>query len=177
MSERLFFALVPGEVERDAIHRALEAAGGPGGRPMPRQNWHLTLRFLGNVDPDQRACLERAAARIRVAPFALTLDHLGSWRGPGVAWLAPSAIPTHLTALNAASEAAALACGLAADERPYRPHVTVARKAPARETTELPEAVPWKATAFSLMASRRDSRGAVYREVSRWPLATTAFPA
>jgi 2'-5' RNA ligase len=170
MSERLFFALVPGEAERDAIHRALAVAGGPDGRPMPRKNWHLTLRFLGNVEPERRACLERAAARIRVAPFAFTLDQLGSWRGPGVAWLAPAAIPAGLTALNAACEAAALACGLAVDERPYRPHVTVARKAPPRETTVLPEAIPWQATAFSLMASRRDSSGAVYREVARWPL-------
>lgn len=175
MSERLFFALVPGEAECKAIRAALKQAGDLGGRPMPHSNWHLTLRFLGDVEAGQRACLERLAARVRVAPFAFTLDRLGSWSGPRVAWLAPSESPTGLTALAAACEAVALACGLTADERPYRPHVTVARKAPPREASELPKAIPWEATTFALMASRREASGAVYREVARWPLG--AFPA
>ncbi|MFP4132149.1 MAG: RNA 2',3'-cyclic phosphodiesterase [Thiohalospira sp.] len=170
MSERLFFALVPGEAERAAIRTALKRAGDPGGRPMPPDNWHLTLRFLGDVAAERRACLERLARRVRVPPFDFTLEQLGSWRGPGVAWLAPAVVPAGLTALNAACEAVALACGLAADDRPYRPHVTVARKAPPRETGELPQPVPWRAEAFSLMASRREPAGAVYREVARWPL-------
>ncbi len=92
------------------------------------ENYHITLRFIGDVDGDAAERFTQALARISAAPFMLTLDGVGSFgRGrPRTVWagVGPS---DELAALANAHEQAAIAAGLEPEGRKFHPHVTLAR--------------------------------------------------
>lgn len=170
--ERLFFALWPDDALRQQLSLNCESLfDQPGGRPVPVENLHLTLVFLGRVDSQQRACIEAMADAIRCPRFSLRLDHAGFWSRPRVLWLAPSLMPDALTALAADLHRGAEACGLKLDTRPYQAHVTIkrkVRKAPAEGAAIQP--IRWSAREFVLVRSTSGSQGVVYEPVKRWRL-------
>ena len=85
---RVFFALVPppelaqslGTLARDVARRAR-------GRPVPAENVHLTLAFVGAWPHARLPELRDAGAQLRGAPIELRLDTLGGFRRAGVAWI------------------------------------------------------------------------------------------
>lgn len=169
--QRLFFALWPSTAQRESLRRlAAQACRGGGGRPVPADNLHLTLAFLGSVEASTRAYLEAAAAAIHLPPFTLELDQAGYWRRPRVIWLGASQTPEPLQALVRQLRAALLGCGLEPEARPFAAHLTVMRKAvrgPAR--TEIAP-FAWPVDSFALVASQTLPQGASYQVVARWPL-------
>ena len=95
-------------------------------------NLHITLRFLGEMEPVQlehvRAAVADAAAT--VAPFTVGLGGLGgfpSGRAPRVLWASVATGAERLVALHAALEGALVARGIPGESRPFHPHVTLAR--------------------------------------------------
>lgn len=168
---RLFFALWPEEPVRERLHGLRQDAVGTAvGRPVPRENLHLTLCFLGGVDAETRACVEQAAAAVAVPPFTLTFDRLGYWARPGVLWLGADETPARLSELVAQLRRVQAGCGSKPEGRPFRAHLTLARK--VRRRPRLPEVAPllWPVEAFTLVASETLPGGARYEVVARWPL-------
>lgn len=166
---RLFFALWPDARAREALAgHARQVAGRCGGRPVPAANLHLTLVFLGEVDPDGMPALRRAAGEVAAAGFDLALDVVGGFRRSGVAWAGCRRPPAGLLALQSALEERVREAGYSPDARPYVPHLTLARK--AREPVEVSaiEAVAWRVGTFALVESAR-GEGA-YRTLAEWPL-------
>jgi len=152
-SARLFLALWPDEPALDAI-AAWQAAFGwpPAASPTARAALHVTLHFLGDVP---RARLPELALALRgpVEPFELVLDAAAVWHG-GIAVLEPTAPPPALAALHARLGEALRALGLRTEERPYRPHVTLARHAQGARVPAPAGAPPsWRATSFALVES------------------------
>ena len=96
------------------------------------ENLHLTLRFLGEVEP---VTLERVreavtAAATAVPPFKVSLGGLGgvpAGAAPRDLWASVGTGADGLVALQAALEAGLVARGLPAETRPFHPHVTLAR--------------------------------------------------
>lgn len=169
--QRLFFALWPDDAVRSELARL--ASGGPrgAGRLVPAENLHLTLAFLGHLDAGTRACVEAAADGISAGPFELVFTRLGCWPRPRVLWAGTQDTPAALVELVYALRRGMTGCGLRAETRPYRAHVTLARK------TRVPadfhaacEPVRWRADAFDLVESKTLSAGAHYRRLRRWPL-------
>lgn len=80
--ERLFLAVDLAAELRRALEAHLRGHDLPG-RPVPPPSWHLTLRFLGDTLPEQRA---RVAAELRAAspgaPFTLGFDRAGAFPRP-----------------------------------------------------------------------------------------------
>lgn len=153
--QRLFFALWPApELQRELAERGREALGNRRARRVPAANLHVTLAFLGEVDADFRACAEAAAARVTAAPFTLSLDRLGYWGRRGLLWAGPSAQPEAVERL-AADLNAVLAddCGHDPDRRPFRAHVTLARKVPKMPGRMAIEPLEWPVERFVLVAS------------------------
>lgn len=111
------------------------------GRPTPPQNWHLTLRFLGLVD---EVTAERVMAEVSSAalgpPFEISLSRLGAFPGARkatVLWVGISKGVGRLSTLAELTEEAAQAAGLSAEDRPFRPHLTLARIRPPQDVTRV----------------------------------------
>lgn len=170
MPERLFFALWPGEAERLALHRVRGALPRHRGRETDPADYHVTLSFLGDVDPERRACAEAAAGQVRGAPFTLTLDHVGSFPRARIVWCGASACPPGLLALVGGLNHGLLGCGFPPERRPYHPHVTLARKSVPVEAQALPEPIPWRVEAFALVRSEPQNNPR-YRVLTNWALA------
>jgi len=166
---RVFFALWPDAATRGAISRATRAVvQSSGGRPVAKERLHITVAFLGELTA---AGLETARAVPPLAlggPFELTLDTIGVWPESKVLWLSPSTVPTPLAELEARLWDALAERGFRADERVYRPHVTLARRARPVETEIEP--VSWTVGELALVESFPDGRNVHYEVLERWTL-------
>ena len=167
--QRLFFALWPSPAERQRLVDCQRRLARFSGRQVVADNLHLTLAFPGSVDAATRNCLEQVATTIRVAPFHFTLDRFGYWKHPKVIWYGPSEAPAELTELAGGLEEAMRQCGLTPDPRPYRPHVTLLRKAHEMPEVNAPQMI-WRADSFVLVLSESLPGGVRYSVLRQWPL-------
>ena len=98
---RLFFALWPGERVRASLaHVAGTLALLADGKPVPEARIHLTLAFLGEIEPERLEAVRDAATHAHAPRFELVLDEAGSFRKAGVAWAGPSHVPEALAGLQ-----------------------------------------------------------------------------
>jgi 2'-5' RNA ligase len=123
---RLFTAL---EIPRDAaLSLSLLRGGLPGARWVDVENYHITLRFIGDVDGRTADEIADALDRVRRPEFSLSLSGVGAFgsKKPHSLWAGVSASPD-LGALQAEIERICQRIGLSADPRKFTPHVTIAR--------------------------------------------------
>ncbi len=169
---RLFFALWPGEEQRAALVRRLQALVPQGhGRPQAPGQWHVTLVFLGSVPEDRLAAVHAAAADVRAAPFELVFDAVEYWRRPAVSCLVAGQSPPALEALVAQLRAGLTARGFAIERRPFRAHLTLARKLTCPPSAGPCEPLLWPAAGFALVESVTERSASRYQPLGQWPLA------
>lgn len=168
--QRLFFALFPGEAFRTALVGVAKKLLHKGGRRVSPENLHVTLVFLGSTDREQRLCAEAVAGELVIEPFVLAFDRLGHWPKQRVLWSAPSVVPEGLRSLVKALNDGLRRCGFSLETRPYRVHLTVARKIAGPVPNTCHEPLVWPVQAFHLVASETRPEGARYRVVGTWPL-------
>ena len=168
---RLFFALWPnpdlGQRIWDLTRGCVRASGG---RPVIRENLHLTLAFLGNVDTGMLPELRAAAAELHSPGFEFTLDELSFWPRPRALVMQPAAFPDALPGLVEGIWDAMAPFTLDNGPGKYRPHVTLARKAGPAPLQSLEAQLSWKATEFCLVSSVTDPGGARYEPLARYHL-------
>jgi 2'-5' RNA ligase len=169
--KRLFFALDCAPAQRKAIAQWRGALQLRSGRPVPAENFHLTLKFLGSIDNARIADICEAAASVHTSGARLTvvLDRLDVWRRAGALVLAPEQPPPALLRLVYDLEQALLPFGLEDAPREFRPHLTLARdfRAPLPEAVTAPEFF-LRADRFILFESHKGR----YRALAEWPLGT-----
>jgi RNA 2',3'-cyclic 3'-phosphodiesterase len=130
---RLFVGITPtAEALAHASGALPELA--PDLRWVPRERWHVTLAFLGEVDPDRVPALavRLDAVAAEHAPLAgLRLAHAGTFRG--VLWLGIEPSERHSAAdrLARAVQREMRAGGIPVERRPWRAHLTIARWRPS----------------------------------------------
>jgi 2'-5' RNA ligase len=176
--KRLFFALWPDAQVRQGFARIASRTLKRRGRTVPAENLHLTLAFLGAVTAERQHCMENLADNLAADAFDLVFIHLGHWPGPRVIWSGCEGTPEALLALVAGLRAGMLRCGLEPEIRPYRAHMTLARKAsvaPAFGASHDP--VEWRVRNFHLVESQTLSSGARYEIVRSWALARISHQA
>ncbi|HKU87519.1 MAG TPA: RNA 2',3'-cyclic phosphodiesterase [Casimicrobiaceae bacterium] len=167
----MFFALVPppplaqslGALARDVARFAR-------GRPVPAENIHLTLAFVDAWPLARLQELLDIGASLRGEAIELSLDTLGGFRRAGVAWIGAVATPP-LGALATLLAKALAEAGVALDDRPLAPHVTLARKCRGPYPDERVAPFAWNADSVTLLESQTRAEGARYRSIARWPLA------
>ncbi|MBA4542761.1 MULTISPECIES: RNA 2',3'-cyclic phosphodiesterase [Thermoactinomyces] len=103
------------------------------GKWVNQEDYHITLKFLGNCTPRQiREITEELRGLAAVAsPFSLTLAGLGTFgrpASPRILWAGVSGDLPALTSLEQKIGNRLAPLGFPREERPYRPHVTLARK-------------------------------------------------
>ena len=179
-SLRLFVALQPSEPARAALSKLADEIARV--QWTPREQLHLTLRFVGTVSPTQTQKIEQALARVRVRPFLLDLEGVGGFppRGhPTVLWAAVRSHP-FLHQLRQQVDDLLLTTGVPFELKPFVPHFTLGRcrEAPPGVAHWLKRhrdfvGPAWPVDAFYLMSSELLSAGAVHRVVQKFPLAAT----
>ena len=123
---RLFLGMpIPPELAQSLTRRA-QTIELPKGRRTAPENLHLTLVFLGEVPEPTLPHIERELSELNFAPFPLNLTSINTFPRGGVlfAEVEPARALLHLQEKIAASMAR---CGFAPEDRPYHPHITLAR--------------------------------------------------
>jgi 2'-5' RNA ligase len=171
-ARRLFFALWPEPACRQALAEAMgRFKSALAARWIRPDSLHMTLAFLGEVEAERLAAATAAAATIRSPGFELALDGIEHWRKPQILCLTPSRPCAELERLAAGLAGALKAQGFALESRPYRAHLTLARKAAwLPPEVRLERAVAWRSSAFALVESRQDAQGSRYVSLQSWPL-------
>ncbi len=188
------FVAVP--VEDPVVRRRLAGAHSllpplRGVRWIPESQLHFTVKFLGEIGADRvtaaKAATAAAAARA-AGGVRLALEGLGAFppRGPArVLWAGCGEGAEALTSIGAAVEAAFVAEGFPREERPFSPHLTLARvKDPGagkRLTRALPTIPPEpfgavRVSSLVLYQSDLTPRGAEYTELLRVAIESAAAP-
>lgn len=126
---RLFVALdLPDELRARLAMLASPAI--PGARWVPRENYHVTLRFIGEAAAWQAEEIDQALAALRAPGFDLSLAGIGSFAakgGKGMTLWAGVERNAALDHLRAKVETAVQRIGLEPERRRFAPHVSLAR--------------------------------------------------
>ncbi|WP_420960327.1 RNA 2',3'-cyclic phosphodiesterase [Brucella sp. IR073] len=174
---RLFTAL---EIPRDAaLSLSLLRGGLIGARWIDVENYHITLRFFGDIEGHVADEVANALDRVSRPEFMLSLSGVGAFGSKKphsvYAGVAPS---PDLFALQAEIERICQRLGLPADPRKFTPHVTLARLKNVRDEDVARylssrgnfATVPFRVGRFVLMSSRDSVGGGPYVVEEAWPL-------
>jgi 2'-5' RNA ligase len=167
---RLFFALWPQDELRQAIKHLNSKACPEGGKLVAIENVHITLSFLGPVDPHGYECLITMADTISAKAFTLVLNKIGHWPKPRVLWLGAEQSPPDLLQLVKTLNQGLQACNFQPDPRPFVPHMTLIRKVKKADPEDVFPPIQWQVNDFVLVESKTLPEGAQYTVLHRWPL-------
>ena len=175
---RLFVALALPDHLSEQLERM--CSGLPGAAWVPPENFHLTLRFIGECDGHQANDLDVALSTVTAAPFELSLTGLGQFgdgRRTRSVWV--GAQPSdELSALQSRVERVVQTAGFSPESRKFHPHVTLARfgASPGSKLRTyfaqhaLFRTLPFQVTAFHLYSSELGKGPPHYRREASYPL-------
>ena len=156
--------------------------GLPGARWIDPENYHLTLRFVGDVDMDIAEEIAAGLSRVRRAPFAMKLSHVGALgtRKPHAIVAKPTP-SQELLDLQAEHERVIKRIGLPPETRKFTPHVTLARLrgAVGRDIADYLtlrggfSAGPFPVERFVLYSARNSTGGGPYVVEEAYPLSVS----
>ncbi len=167
---RLFVGL---ELPWSVRERLSFLSGGiPGARWLPPENYHITLRFIGEVPAHQAEEIDLALGALRARSFTLSLTGVGTFEKAGrpvALWVGVERNP-HLDLLQTKIETACQRVGLEPERRRFNPHVTLARLdnpvelklAAFVQANNLFRSEPVQVEHFTLFSSRLGKEASVY---------------
>lgn len=171
---RLFIAVnFPGSVKKqigDISSRIYDVVSG--GNPTSKENYHLTLAFLGEVADTKQRSVEKAMENTSFEPFVMTIKGVGRFRrnGGDIVWLGIEKTPALMSLQKDLSKELSK-IGFEPDRKNFEPHLTLGR--------EMKTGIIWKdiekiagdaemivpVEKISLMKSERISGKLVYTEI------------
>ncbi len=177
---RLFFALDISQEDKEQLddwrqHILAPLFCSSSFKIIQKENFHITLSFLGIIQPAQLVPLQQqadvlASQLINTPQYqhrTVTLNTLGHFKQPKVLYLGLTNTPEWLTNMANSLKQAALAQHIFQEERPYCPHLSLYRKA-----THLPQVhIESKTVAiksFSLYSSISEAGGVIYTPIKTW---------
>ncbi len=125
---RLFIGIPLASEVVDALERLSRSlrSANDGLRWSSPETWHITLQFLGETSVERYGCLVQRLGAIKAPAVPVWLHGTGFFDRAGVFFAGVNVSP-ELRQLEKLIIAATSQCGVAAEERPYHPHVTLAR--------------------------------------------------
>ncbi len=143
-----------------------------------RESWHITLQFLGSTKPEQYECIAGRLRELSYPPVRIELGSLGTFDRAGVLYVEVRVTP-ELPGLQQAVTASTSRCGFTPEDRPYHPHITLARRK-GKGGTELrsfnmqmqrqPKLAGFTAESFILYESIPTPEGSRYEVLEQFPL-------
>jgi 2'-5' RNA ligase len=183
---RIFIALDIPEDIRSHIARYVERVQTlvPSARWSRPESMHVTLKFIGQANAARVEEIKRALLQVTFHPFGVEFRNTGYFpnsRAPRIFWAGVESLHV-LPALAAATDAALEKIGIGREDKPYHPHVTLARSGPepaaqrsfqqlpARLPEEIPQFGTMTAQEFFLYKSEPLPGGSRYTKLERFPL-------
>lgn len=171
---RMFFGLWP-----DAATRATFAGedrtvfGGNGGRMVSPEDFHVTIRYLGEVPAPLIASVEDIGAKAArtVGPTMVEFDAVEWWKEAKVLVRVAKTLPQPLFQLDQALQIGLKSVGVALDPKPLKLHLTIVRNIPPYPTGVGPSVpMAWDADSLALIEGSSDPGGPRYRVRKQWKL-------
>jgi 2'-5' RNA ligase len=169
------------EIPPDIGQALASLRGGlPGARWIDPENYHLTLRFIGDVDDATAHEVASMLGQVRRGSFELRLDGLSSFGGRKPRAVVATVSPSRpLIEVQAEQDRMMQRIGLEPEGRKYIPHVTLARlrDSSSRQVAEFLAArglfrtSPFHVSRFVLFSSRDSVGGGPYVVEEAYPLA------
>jgi len=180
---RLFVAIDLPEPVKEAV-AGIAGRGLTGARLVPREQLHLTLRFIGDADDVMFHAIKKALSGVRGVSFPLTLKNVGHFppgRHPRVLWVGMEENEP-LRELQREVEQAIIGAGISPEERAFSPHITIARlkETPPAKVAALEEkerlfsAGPFPVDEFYLYSSMLSRDGAIHKRETTFRLTPSA---
>jgi RNA 2',3'-cyclic 3'-phosphodiesterase len=160
--------------------------GLPGARWTEPTDYHVTLRFIGDIGYRQASEIDSLLADVSRRPLRLRIAGLGSFGGDKPHSVFATVEPTReLAELHGEVERLVRACGMEADRRRFQPHVTLARLrgTSSLDVAEYLSSRSWfppqtfTADRFVLFSSRASTGGGPYIVETTYPLGVQAHAA
>lgn len=153
-------------------------------RLSPARHVHITLGFLGKVEPENAGWIAEALSNVKFFPFGVRPTHLGVFGGrkhPRVIWLGLEPCDPLVELHCKIKEALEEVYPSAFSKGRFEPHITLTRVKQtyssktlmaAIDTATIPQ-LQLKVEGFSLMQSTLHSEGATYTELGYYPATYT----
>ncbi len=167
-----------------SIRQLLSSLGGsvPGARSVPEDQIHLTLRFIGEVEPSTFADIRESLEGLESGPLTLRIKGTGHFppRGqPRVLWAGIEPAGDVIILRNRVNNRLSL-CGITPEQRKFHPHVTLARLqhssskrvAAFLAANAFLESPPFVVDHVRLYSSTLHPEGAIHRIEASYPLCT-----
>ena len=164
---RLFIAVRPSVAAADLVDRVPRPEV-PRVRWLPREQWHVTLRFLGDAEPDEVAAALAAVQWGRVPPVNVILGPATAVLGEGVVMVPAAGCEDLVDRVVAATGR----LGRESEDRPFVGHLTLGRfrDEPRAGSIGMPISATFRVDEVLLVASHTRPEGAVHDVVARCPL-------
>ena len=171
----MFFALWPDDNTRTRVAEAAAVLRlGGDVRFAPRQNYHLTLAFVGAVEESDLAVLQQIGRAQRGTACTIRFDAYDYWPEPRVVVALAREPPPALTLLWTRLQQDLTRCQSFQNRlrlhAALRVHVTLARKVAQAPVLQAMSPICWNARSFSLVRSDPRSTHSAYTVVDTWPL-------
>lgn len=174
---RIFFALELNADSRIAVKRLTDTAREYcRGRWVRDANYHITLRFLGEQPLGRIQQIKGMRLNHGLSAFPYRIGAIGRFRKArgDILWVGVSQGEDRLAALKQALDKGLAAVGFPPEERPYHPHITLARDVTWEGSFHNLQAqalsIGETAGAITLMESRSTAEGVRYIPLMRWEL-------
>lgn len=178
--KRLFLSIDIPDYVKDSLETLSEDKV-KGFHYVPRERFHLTLKFIGDIPGQFQSEVEAAIDPIEVHQFLLPIEGLGSFPPQGkphAVWTGVSSAHPRLFQLHKRIDDALFNIGIEPEKRIYHPHITIARVNHAADETvkqylkRHPDfgAAPFKVEEFHLMRSEVIDGHRVYNREKTWTL-------
>ena len=138
---------------------------------MQSRNLHLTLAFIGDIDPSTANRVAWTCDALAIDPFDWSIESLGWFSRARVVWAGGQFNSSLVSAVDR-TRARLDELSVAYDRKAFVPHVTLFRDARRFDRSgPLEAALPWHTAHVALYAAARDERGPLYRRVvpAEWP--------
>lgn len=175
---RLFVGL--GLPDGVAARLSIMCAGVPGANWVEPSNFHITLRFIGEIEEDDAEEIDALLSGIEQPAFSIELAGVNTFgEGTKARSIHASVMPSaDLTHLHAKVESAVVRAGQPPEGRKFMPHVTLAhlhkpqppRLAAFLEGNAVFQAGPFRVEQFTLFESRLGNGSPVYIPLAEYPL-------
>ena len=174
LSKRLFFGLAIPDEDQAFIIEWMKLSL-PELKTVKRSNLHLTLAFYPKVSADEQKALINFADQLanngNSHSFDLSFQQLDCWQKSGILYLKPDSEPAPLNWLAGQLRSYGEMQDLYLNPFPFRPHITLSRKAKQIKTwPNLNRVLKIHFSHFYLFESCSSQQGVVYTPLASWPL-------